>query len=150
MGFRILEGTIRRIGILRSHVLVSSNECTLTEGFCERQEHCNRLTPSSVLFPLPMTGAGNSKTDVCRRGHGFFRSAISTTSIPRTLCENEIVGPAKPLPFRNGAARRLPNRLLMRGSVDRLMDLIESGELAERRSGRGRTSGSTAHRRRNA
>jgi beta-glucuronidase len=134
MGFRILEGTIRRDWNSPAVMFwFLSNECTLTEAFLrEGKERCNRLDTIQRLVSAANDRSGKIvKPMFVGADMDFFDLHLYDFDPEDFVREMKLFGPTKPFTFSEWGGKAIGQTdLLMRGSVDRLMDLIESGELA--------------------
>jgi hypothetical protein len=134
MGFRILEGTIRRDWNSPSVMLwFASNECTLTEAFLrEAKERCNRLDPIKRLVSAANDRSGKKVNPMfVGAGMDFFDLHLYNFDPEDFVREMKLFGSDRPFTFSEWGGKAIgQTELLMRGSVDRLMDLIEAGELA--------------------
>jgi len=134
MGFRILEGMIRRDWNSPAVMFwFLSNECTLTEAFLrEGKERCNRLDPIKRLVSAANDRSGKKvKPMFVGADMDFFDLHLYNFDPEDFAREMKLFGPSRPFTFSEWGGKAIGQTdLLMRGSVDRLMDLIESGELA--------------------
>ena len=134
LGFRILEGTIRRDWNSPAVMLwFASNECTLTEAFLrEAKERCNRLDPIKRLVSAANDrSAKKVKPMFVGADVDFFDQHPYTYDPEDFAKEADFDGPSKPLTFSEWGGKGIgQTELVMRGSVDRLIDLIETSELA--------------------
>ncbi len=134
MGFRILEGTIRRDWNSPSvMVWFAANECTLTEAFLrEAKERCNRLDPIKRLVSAANDrSAKKVKPMFVGADMDFFDQHPYTYNPEDFAKEAEFDGPSKPLTFSEWGGKGIgQTELVMSGSVDRLIDLVETNQLA--------------------
>ena len=134
MGFRILEGTIRRDWNSPSVMIwFLSNECAINESFLrEGKERCNQLDPIKRL----VAAANDRSAKVVKpmfeaAGMDCFDQHPYTDNPEEFDQEAAYDGPSKPLIFSEWGGKGVgQNEPLMRASVDRLISLIESHELA--------------------
>lgn len=134
LGFTILETTIRRdwnspaVGIW-----LLSNECTLTtEVLKEGKERCNRLDPIGRLVSAANSmSAKKSKQMFVDANMDFFDQHPYTYDVQDFNKEADYDGPSKPLTFTEWGGKAIGQmEIVMSHEVDRLMDLVESGELS--------------------
>jgi len=134
LGFTIIETIIRRDWNSPSVMAwLLSNECRLTEAFlAEGKERCNRLDPIKRLV-----SAANDKqaTKVKAMFVGadmdFFDQHPYTYDVEDFAKEAEYDGPSKPLTFTEWGGKAIgQSGIVMRNTVDRLIDLVETGELS--------------------
>jgi len=134
MGFRILEGTIRRDWNSPSVMIwFISNECTLTESFLrEGKERCNRLDPIGRLVAAANDRSAKIvKPMFVAAGMDFFDQHPYTDNPGEFIEEAAFDGPSKPLIFSEWGGKSVgQNERVMQASVDRLTDLIERHGLA--------------------
>jgi len=134
LGYRIMEAMIRRDW--NSPAVMAwllSNECWLTTEFLkEGKVRCNRLDPIGRLV-----SAANSKPSKLTKtlfdaaGMDFFDQHPYTFDVEQFKEEVEIYGPGKPLIFSEWGGKAIgQTATVMSQSVDRLLDLTESGDLA--------------------
>ena len=134
LGFRILEATIRRDW--NSPAVMAwllSNECDLVEEVMrEGKKRCNTLDPIQRL--VSVANDKNSRIvkplfEAARMD--FFDQHPYTTDVNQFNKEAELYGSGKPLIFSEwggGTIGQTPG--VMRKEVDRLIDLVESGDLS--------------------
>jgi hypothetical protein len=134
LGFRILEGTIRRDWNSPAVMFwFASNECTLTEAFLrEAKERCNRLDPIKRLVSAANDRSAKTvKPMFVGADMDFFDQHPYTYDPEDFAKEADFDGPAKPLTFSEWGGKGIgQTELVMIGSVDRLIDLIETSQLA--------------------
>jgi Glycosyl hydrolases family 2, TIM barrel domain/Glycosyl hydrolases family 2/Glycosyl hydrolases family 2, sugar binding domain len=134
MGFHILEETIRRDWNSPAVMFwFLSNECSLTEAFLrEGKERCNRVDPIKRLVSAANDRSGKKvKPMFVGADMDFFDLHLYNFDPEDFAREMNLFGLAKPFTFTEWGGKAIGQTdLLMRGSVDRLIDLIESGELA--------------------
>lgn len=134
LGYRILETTIRRdwnspaVGIW-----LLSNECTLTtEALKEGKERCNRLDPIGRLVSAANSmSAKKSKQMFVDSNMDFFDQHPYTFDVEDFKKEADYDGPSKPLTFTEWGGKAIGQmEIVMSHTVDRLLDLVETGELS--------------------
>jgi hypothetical protein len=134
LGFRILEGTIRRDWNSPSVMIwFVSNECTLTESFLkESKERCNRLDSIKRLVgPANDHSSKDVKPLIVAAEMDFFDQHPYTQDPEDFAREVEIYGGSKPLIFSEWGGKSVgQTESTMRASVDRLIDLVQNGQLA--------------------
>jgi hypothetical protein len=134
LGYVILETTIRRDW--NSPAVIAwllSNECTLTEEtLAEGKQRCNRLDPIHRLVSAANShSAKKVKPMFIGAGLDFFDQHPYTYHVQEFAEEAAFDGPSKPLTFTEWGGRAIgQTELVMRKTVDALIDLIESGELS--------------------
>jgi len=134
LGFKILETTIRRDW--NSPAVMAwllSNECRLTEEFLrEGKQRCNALDPIQRLVSV----ANDKNAQIVKplfvaAGLDFFDQHPYTFDVFEFNKEAEFDGPSKPLTFTEWGGKAIGQTpIVMRNEVDRLIDLINSGELS--------------------
>ena len=134
LGFEILERTIRRDWNSPSVMAwFLSNECILTEEFLrEGKRRCNRIDPIQRLVSAANDKpAKDVKSLYIAAGMDFFDQHEYTEDVEEFAQEAQFVGPSKPLTFSEWGGKSVgQSESLMRRSVDRLIDLVESGDLS--------------------
>ena len=134
LGFRILEGTIRRDWNSPAVMFwFASNECTLTEAFLwEAKERCNRLDPIKRLVSAANDRSAKKVKPMFVGAEMDFFDQHPYTYDPEDFAkEADFDGPSKPLTFSEWGGKGIgQTELVMSGSVDRLIDLIETSQLA--------------------
>jgi hypothetical protein len=134
MGFRILEGTIRRDWNSPSVMIwFISNECTLSESFLrEGKERCNRLDPLKRLVAAANDRSARVVKPLFVAAEMDFFDQHPYTDNPEEFDQEAAYdGPSKPLIFSEWGGKGVgQDGPLMKSSVDRLISLIESHELA--------------------
>lgn len=134
LGYRILETTIRRDWNSPSvMVWFLCNESTLTEAFLsEGKQRCNRLDPIQRLVSAANDhSAEKVKPLYIAAELDFFDHHLYHYHVQDFASTAEFYGPGKPLTFSEWGGRAIGQTdLVMRKSVDALIDLIESGELS--------------------
>lgn len=134
VGYRVLEATIRRDWNSPSVIIwFLSNECTLTEDFLrEGKRRCNGLDPIQRL----VSAANDKPADKVKplfvaAGMDFFDQHEYTFELDEMNQEAKFDGPSKPLTFSEWGGKSVGQaEPIMGQSVDRLIDLVESGELS--------------------
>jgi beta-glucuronidase len=134
LGYGIMEKTIRRDGNSPSvFAWLLSNECQLTlEALREGKEICNRLDPIgrlvSVANSMPKEKA---KPLFEQAGMDFFDQHPYTSNVDDFNREAEFDGPRRPLTFTEWGGKAIgQSQRVMQKSVDRLLDLVDSHQLA--------------------
>ena len=134
LGYKILETTIRRDWNSPSvFAWLLSNECTLTvESLKEGKQRCNQLDPIKRLVSTANSmGKEKAKPIMEQAGIDFFDQHPYTFDVDDFNKEAEFDGPSKPLTFTEWGGKAIgQSQIVMQNSVDRLLDLIESGELS--------------------
>jgi hypothetical protein len=134
LGFKILEATIQRDWNSPSVMIwFLSNECTLTEEFLrEGKRRCNHLDPIQRLV-----SAANDKDSAkvkplfIASRMDFFDQHEYTFELDEMSQEAKFDGPNKPLTFSEWGGKSVGQaQPIMGQSVDRIIDLVESGELS--------------------
>lgn len=134
LGFRILETTIRRDW--NSPAVMAwllSNECRLTEEVLrEGKQRCNAMDPIGRLVSAANnTDAKESKSMFVAAGMDFFDQHPYTFDVQDFNNEADFDGPDKPLTFTEWGGKAIgQTQMIMQHSVDRLIDLVDSGELS--------------------
>jgi hypothetical protein len=134
LGFKILETTIRRDW--NSPAVMAwllSNECHLTEEVLrEGKQRCNALDPIQRLVSAANDmSAKASKQIFVASGMDFFDQHPYTVDVQDLNNEADYDGPGKPLTFTEWGGKAIGQTLIvMQNEVDRLIDLVESGELS--------------------
>jgi Glycosyl hydrolases family 2, TIM barrel domain/Glycosyl hydrolases family 2 len=134
LGYVILETTIRRDWNAPAVIAwLLSNECTLTEEtLAEGKQRCNRLDPIHRLVSAANShSAKKVKPMFIGAGLDFFDQHPYTYHVQEFAQEAAFDGASKPLTFTEWGGRAIGQTpLVMRKTVDALIDLIESGELS--------------------
>lgn len=134
LGYRILEATIRRDCNSPSVMIwFLSNECILTEEFLrEGKQRCNRLDPIQRL----VSAANDKDADKVKplfvaADMDFFDQHEYTFALDEMEKEAKFDGPSKPLTFSEWGGKSVGQaEPIMGQTVDRLIDLVESGDLS--------------------
>jgi hypothetical protein len=134
LGYTILEIIIRRDWNSPSVMAwLLSNECTLTETFLkEGKQRCNALDPIKRLVSAANDkNAKKVKAIFVGADMDFFDQHPYTYDVEDFAKEAEYDGPSKPLTFTEWGGKAIGQTgIVMRNTVDRLIDLVESGELS--------------------
>ena len=134
LGYKILEATIRRDWNSPSVMAwLLSNECTLTESVLrEGKQRCNAMDPIQRLVSAANSMNAKSSRDMfIAAGMDFFDQHPYTVDVSEFNQEAEFDGPSKPLTFTEWGGKAIGQTLIvMRNEVDRLIDLVDSGELS--------------------
>jgi len=134
LGYRILEATIRRDWNSPSVLAwLLSNECHLTEAvLSEGRKRCRQLDPIERLVSAANSmRAEQSKPLFVAADMDFFDQHPYTYDVEDFRKEAEFDGPAKPLIFTEWGGKAIGQTpLVMRNEVDRLIELVDSGELS--------------------
>jgi Glycosyl hydrolases family 2, TIM barrel domain/Glycosyl hydrolases family 2 len=134
LGFRILETTIRRDW--NSPAVMAwllSNECRLVEEVMrEGKQRCNAMDPIQRLVSVANDqNAQTVKPLFVAAGMDFFDQHPYTFDVQDFNKEADFDGPGKPLTFTEWGGKAIGQTLIvMQNEVDRLIDLVESGELS--------------------
>lgn len=134
LGFKILETTIRRDW--NSPAVMAwllSNECQLVEEVMrEGKQRCNAMDPIQRLVSVANDkNAHTVKPLLVAAGMDFFDQHPYTVDVSEFNQEAEFDGPSKPLTFTEWGGKAIGQTLIvMRNEVDRLIDLVDSGELS--------------------
>jgi hypothetical protein len=134
LGYRILEKTIERDWNSPSVMIwFLANECTLSEEFLrEGKRRCNQIDPIERLVSAANDkSAQDVKPLFVASGMDFFDQHEYTFDLEQFDKEAEFDGPDKPLTFSEWGGKSVgQSEPIMRESVDRLIDLVEDGELS--------------------
>jgi hypothetical protein len=134
LGFRILEKTIRRDWNSPSvFAWLLANECELTlEYLREGKAICNRLDPIGRLVSAANSMPKEKAKPLFEQaGMDFFDQHPYTFDINDFNREAEFDGPGRPLTFTEWGGKAIgQSQLVMRSSVDRLLELTDSHQLA--------------------
>ncbi len=134
LGYRILEATIRRDWNSPAvFAWLLSNECHLTtEVLKQGKERCNRADPIGRLVSAANSmRAEKSKQMFVDAGMDFFDQHPYTFDVEDFKKEADYDGPSKPLTFTEWGGKAIGQmEIVMSHTVDRMMDLVESGELS--------------------
>ena len=134
LGYRIMEGTIRRDWNSPSvFAWLLGNECVLTvEYLREGKERCRKLDPIArpVSFANSMSKE-EAKPILEQSGMDFFDQHVYTFDIDQFRKEAEYFGPSRPFTVTEWGARQWgQSQMVMEQSVDLIMDLEAEGKLA--------------------
>jgi hypothetical protein len=134
LGYTILEAIIRRDWNSPSVMAwLLANECTLTEAFLkEGKQRCNKLDPIKRLVSAANNhDAPRVKPIFEGAGMDFFDQHPYTFDVEDFAKAAEVYGPSKPLIFSEWGGKAIGQAgIVMRHTVDRLIDLVETGELS--------------------
>jgi len=134
LGYVIMETIIRRDWNSPSVMAwLLSNECTLTVPFLkEGKERCNRLDPIKRLVSAANDRDPKKVKQIfVDAGMDFFDQHPYTYDVEVFAKEAEFDGPSKPLTFTEWGGKALGQvEIVMRNQVDKLVDLVEGGQLA--------------------
>jgi len=134
LGYRIMEGTIRRDGNSPSvFAWLLGNECTLTVDYLkEGRERCRKL--DSIARPVSFANdmrKEEAKPIYEQSGMDFFDQHVYTFDIDQFRKEAEYFGPSRPLTVSEWGARQWgQSQIVMEQTVDLIMDLEAEGNLA--------------------
>jgi hypothetical protein len=134
LGLHILETTIRRDWNSPSVMAwLLSNECRLVEEVMrEGKQRCNAADPIQRLVSV----ANDKRAETVKplfvaAGMDFFDQHPYTFDVYEFNKEAEFDGISKPLTFTEWGGKAIGQTpLVMRNEVDRLIDLVDSGELS--------------------
>jgi len=134
LGFKILETTIQRDWNSPSVMAwLLSNECRVVEQVMrEGKQRCNAMDPIHRLVSIANDKRAETvKPMMVAAGMDFFDQHPYTYDVYEFNKEAEFDGPDKPLTFTEWGGKAIgQTALIMRNEVDRLIDLVESGELS--------------------
>jgi len=134
LGYTIMEIVIRRDWNSPSVMAwLLSNECKLTEAFLkEGKRRCSRLDPIKRLISAANDkDARKVKPMFVAAEMDFFDQHPYTYDVEAFAREAEFDGPSKPLTFTEWGGKALGQTgIVVRNQVDRMIDLVETGELA--------------------
>ena len=134
LGYKILETTIRRDWNAPSVMAwLLSNECTLTESVLrEGKQRCNAMDPIERLVSAANSMNAKASRDMfIAAGMDFFDQHPYTYDVLEFNTEAEFDGPSKPLTFTEWGGEAIgQSQIVMQNEVDRLIDLVDSGELS--------------------
>jgi hypothetical protein len=134
LGYKILEATIRRDWNAPSVIAwLLSNECTLTEAVLhEGKQRCNAMDPIQRLVSAANSMNAKASRDMfVGAGMDFFDQHPYTYDVMEFNNEAAYDGPTKPLTFTEWGGKAIgQTQIIMQNEVDRLIDLVESGELS--------------------
>lgn len=134
LGYQTLEAIIRRDWNSPSvMVWFLSNECALTEEFLRAgKQRCNRLDPIRRLVSAANDkDAEKVKPLFVAAEMDFFDQHPYTFTLDEMDQESKFDGPSKPLTFSEWGGKAIgQDEPIMGQSVDRLIDLVDSGALS--------------------
>jgi hypothetical protein len=134
LGYEIMERVIRRDWNSPSvFAWLLGNECHLTvEYLREGKERCRKLDPISRLVSAANSMPKEQAKPIFEQaGMDFFDQHPYTYKLDEFNAEAEYDGPSKPLTFTEWGGKAIgQSEVIMENSVDRLMELVESGKLA--------------------
>jgi hypothetical protein len=134
LGYKILEATIRRDWNSPSVMAwLLCNECTLTESVLrEGKQRCNAMDPIQRLVSAANSMNAKASRDMfIAAGMDFFDQHPYTYDVLEFNKEAEFDGPTKPLTFTEWGGKAIgQSQIVMQNEVDRLIDLVDSGELS--------------------
>jgi Glycosyl hydrolases family 2, TIM barrel domain/Glycosyl hydrolases family 2 len=134
LGFEILERTIRRDW--NSPAVMAwllSNECRLREEVLrEGKRRCNTMDPIRRLVSVANDKPAETvKPLFVAAGLDFFDQHPYTFDVYEFNKEAQFDGESKPLTFTEWGGKAIgQDPIVMRNEVDRLIDLVESGQLS--------------------
>jgi Glycosyl hydrolases family 2, TIM barrel domain/Glycosyl hydrolases family 2 len=134
LGYGIMERTIRRDWNSPSvFAWLLSNECTLTADSLRRgKEICNQLDPIGRLVSAANSMSKEKAKPIFEQaGMDFFDQHPYTYDVDDFDKEAAYDGPSRPLTFTEWGGKAIgQSQMVMRESVDRLLDLVDSHQLA--------------------
>ena len=134
LGYRIMEKTIRRDWNSPAvFAWLLANECELTvEVLREGKEICNRLDPIGRLVSAANSMPKEKAKPIFEQaGMDFFDQHPYTFNVDDFNREAEFDGPSRPLTFTEWGGKAIgQSQMVMQNSVDRLLDLVASHQLA--------------------
>jgi len=134
VGYRIMERTIRRDWNAPSvFAWLLSNECTLTADSLRRgREICNQLDPIGRLVSAANSMSKEKAKPIFEQaGMDFFDQHPYTYDVDDFNKEAAYDGSGRPLTFTEWGGKAIgQSQMVMQESVDRLLDLIDSHQLA--------------------
>jgi hypothetical protein len=134
LGYRIMEKTIRRDWNSPSvFAWLLANECQLTvEVLREGKAICNRLDPIGRLVSAANSMPKEKAKPIFEQaGMDFFDQHPYTFDVDNFNREAEFEGPSRPLAFTEWGGKAIgQSQMIMQPSVDRLLDLVDSHQLA--------------------
>ena len=134
LGYKILETTIGRDWNAPSVMAwLLSNECTLTESVLrEGKQRCHAMDPIQRLVSAANSMNAKASRDMfIAAGMDFFDQHPYTYDVLEFNQEAEFDGPSKPLTFTEWGGKAIgQSQIVMQNEVDRLIDLVDSGELS--------------------
>jgi hypothetical protein len=134
LGYRIIEKTIRRDWNSPSvFAWLLCNECELTLDFLRKgKEICNRLDPIGRLVSTANSMPKEKAKPLFEQaGMDFFDQHPYTFNIDDFNREADFNGPSRPLTFTEWGGKAIgQSQMIVQNSVDRLLDLVDSHQLA--------------------
>ncbi|MGO8735113.1 MAG: glycoside hydrolase family 2 protein [Terriglobia bacterium] len=134
LGYRIMEKTVRRDWNSPSvFAWLLSNECQLTvEVLREGKEICNQLDPIGRLVSAANSMPKEKAKPIFEQaGMDFFDQHPYTFDVENFNREAEFDGASLPLTFTEWGGKAIgQSQMVMQNSVDRLLDLMDSHQLA--------------------
>ncbi len=134
LGYRIMEKVIRRDWNSPSvFAWLLSNECTLTaESLREGKALCNRLDPIGRFVSAANSMRKEKAKPLFEEAElDFFDQHPYTFNLDEFNAEADYNGPGKPLTFTEWGGKAIgQSPIVMRNTVDRMLDLIEAHQLA--------------------
>jgi len=134
LGYRIMEKTIRRDWNSPSvFAWLLANECELTLGFLrEGKAICNKLDPIGRLVSAANSMPKEKAKPLFEQaGMDFFDQHPYTFNVDEFNREAEFDGPGRPLTFTEWGGKAIgQSQMVVQKSVDRLLDLVDSHQLA--------------------
>ena len=134
LGYRIMEKAVRRDWNSPSvFAWLLANECELTlEYLREGKEICNQLDPIGRLVSAANSMPKEKAKPIFEQaGMDFFDQHPYTFDVDDFNREAEFDGPSRPLTFTEWGGKAIgQSQMVMQPSVDRLLDLTDSHQLA--------------------
>jgi hypothetical protein len=134
LGYRVMEKTVRRDWNSPSvFAWLLSNECQLTvEVLREGKEICNQLDPIGRLVSAANSMPKEKAKPIFEQaGMDFFDQHPYTFDVDNFNREAEFDGASLPLTFTEWGGKAIgQSQMVMQNSVDRLLDLTDSHQLA--------------------
>ena len=134
LGYQILERTIRRDWNAPSVFgWLLSNECELTvEALAEGKRRCNAVDPLRRFVSAANSRRKEEVKPIYEKaGMDFFDQHPYTFDLDSFAAEANFFGDGKPLTFSEWGGKEIAqSEAVMAATVDRLLDLTESGKLA--------------------
>src|SRR5439155_17413 len=134
LGYQIMERVIRRDWNSPSvFAWLLSNECELTvDALRDGKEICNKLDPIGRLVSAANSMPKEKAKQIFEEARmDFFDQHPYTFNVDDFDKEAVFDGASRPLTFTEWGGKAIgQSQIVMQNSVDRLLDLIESGELS--------------------
>jgi hypothetical protein len=134
LGYRTMEKTVQRDWNSPSvFAWLLANECELTVEFLrEGKAICNQLDPIGRLVSAANSMPKEKAKPIFEQaGMDFFDQHPYTFNVDDFNKEAEFDGPSRPLTFTEWGGKAIgQSQVVMQNSVDRLLDLVESHQLA--------------------